>query len=52
MLNNIMRSMPRLHDDQQVDSKYKHVTLGIPMHNNMLHLHIKHKTIIPSTPMC
>ena len=39
MLNNIMRSMPRLYIAQLVDSKYKHVRLDISMLNNIFLLH-------------
>ena len=50
-----MRSMPRLHNGQQVDYKCKHMTLGIGIrmfNNNFLLLLLKRQTIISSTPMC
>jgi hypothetical protein len=36
-----MRSMTRLHNDQEVDDKCKHMTHGVSMLNNIFLLHIK-----------
>lgn len=33
--------MTRLHNDQQVGDKCKHMTLGVSMLNNIFHLHTK-----------
>ena len=41
MLNNIIRSTPRLHNCQHVDHNCKHMTLGFSMLNNDFLLHTK-----------
>ena len=46
-----MRSMSRLHNGQQVNHEYQHMTLGINMLTSIFFLHTNMEIIISSTPM-
>ena len=51
MLHNIMSYVLGLHDGQQIDHTYEHMTLGITMLNNVffcivnINYHLKHSNL-------